>query len=599
MIYRLTRAARIRLFFPFAAMALFPANLAYSAGADLSFSPTTVDFKWQTGTALPAAQTLQIKSTGAALSFTIPALAQQWLSVSANSGTTSASIKVYVNPTSLPSGAYQGVIKVNSPSAVTPTQNFIVTLEVSDPPPTFSASVTTMPFTYAMDQVSNPAGQPVVLTSTGGAVSAAIAASGGTWLSASPSGSISIIGVPSTVTVNVNPAGLAPGGYSGTVKFTPTLSTIAPIIVKVTLQVSAGVPAVSSLWPPGALINSLNTSITVTGRNFLSTSVASIGNNALPIPTLISSTTLLVTIPASQMTAVASLPITITTPTAASVSATTAASTFQVYAPGPQVMAVTDGASYAPNNISPGEIITIYGLGLGPTNLFSLTGADPISTSLPLAGSATTTVTIDGVPAPLLYTSASAVSCIVPFSVAAKSGSKVDLAVTYNSISVTAPTKVNVVDANPGLFTSDSSGSGQGAILNVSPAGDYSINSANNPAVKGTTLAVLYLTGFGTTNCVDIPASPSYPGSLCNTNATEANLIAGAVSPKLPVTVLIDGQPAPGIVAQAPLGSVPGLMQINVPVPANVKSGALPVVVTLGSGSTLYSSQAKVTLVVK
>ena len=154
--------------------------------------------------------------------------------------------------------------------------------------------------------------------------------------------------------------------------------------------------------------------------------------------------------------------------------------------------------------------------------------------------------------------------------------------------------------ANPGLFTMDASGTGQGAILNYDPTtANYSINSTKNPAISGTTIAVLYLTGSGLTNCVDIPASGSFPGSQCNAGATVLNLISGNVSPKLAVAVTIGGLPAPGAVAQAPLGSVPGLMQVNVPVPSGVGSGNVPVTVTLGTGGAQVTTQAKVTMAVK
>jgi uncharacterized protein (TIGR03437 family) len=340
--------------------------------------------------------------------------------------------------------------------------------------------------------------------------------------------------------------------------------------------------------------------VTVSGSNFFSNSTAAIGSVKLAAPNFISSTAMLVTIPAAQMTAAGPLPITISTLTAAASSATTAGSTFTVYVPGPQVMAVTDAASYVAGNVAPGEIITIYGLGLGPSSLFPLTVQDPLSTSLPPSGAAQTSVSIDGTPAPLLYTSVDEISCIVPFSVAAKSGKPVNLAVTYNSIPVVSPKSVNVVDANPGLFTMDASGTGQGAILNYDPTAlNYSINSTANPAIKGTTIAVLYLTGYGLTNCVDIPASGPTPASPCNTNATVVNLISGNVSPKLAVAVTIGGLPAPGAVAQAPLGSVPGLMQVNVPVPSGVSSGNALVVVTLGTGNTAVTTQGKVTLAVK
>ncbi|MGD0873115.1 MAG: IPT/TIG domain-containing protein [Bryobacteraceae bacterium] len=574
-------------------------NLAYATTPDVAFSPATIDFKYTIGNPLPAAQTLQIKSTGTALNFTISPIASPWISLSAYAGTTPASIKVYVNPTSLPSGGQQATITVNAPQANTTAQTYIVTLEVSDPPPSLLLSPTTMAFTYYTDKAVPPA-QPLVLTSTGAAISAAIAVSGGTWLSAQYSGSISIVGIPSTINVNVNPAGLVPGSYSGTVKITPSDTAIAAITVAVTLSVNAGTPVVTGLWPPGALINSPNMVVTVSGSNFFSNSTAAIGSVKLAAPNFISSTAMLVTIPAAQMTAAGPLPITISTLTAAASSATTAGSTFTVYVPGPQVMAVTDAASYVAGNVAPGEIITIYGLGLGPSSLFPLTVQDPLSTSLPPSGAAQTSVSIDGTPAPLLYTSVDEISCIVPFSVAAKSGKPVNLAVTYNSIPVVSPKSVNVVDANPGLFTMDASGTGQGAILNYDPTAlNYSINSTANPAIKGTTIAVLYLTGYGLTNCVDIPASGPTPASPCNTNATVVNLISGNVSPKLAVAVTIGGLPAPGAVAQAPLGSVPGLMQVNVPVPSGVSSGNALVVVTLGTGNTAVTTQGKVTLAVK
>ena len=595
-----TRAMRIRQLALPAILLLQGAHLAYATTPDLSFSPATIDFKYTIGNALPAAQTLQIKSTGTALAFTIPQIASPWISLSAYSGTTPASIKVYVNPTSLPSGAQQASITVNAPQANTATQTYTVTLEVSDPPPALVPNTTTLAFAYATDQPAFPPAQPLVLTSTGAAIEATIAVSGGTWLSAQYSGTISIVGIPSTIDVNVNPAGLVPGSYSANIKVTPSNTAIAAVTVAVTLSVNAGKPVVTGLWPPGALVNSPNMVVTVSGSSFFSTSSAAIGSVKLAAPNVLSSTAMLVTIPAAQMTAVANLPITITTPTAAGPSLTTAASTFKVYSPGPQVMAVTDAASYAPGNIAPGEIITIYGLGLGPSILVPLTVQDPLATSLPAGGTAQTSVTIDGVAAPLLYTSVDEISCIVPFTVAAKNGKQVNLAVTYNSIPVVNPTSVNVVNANPGLFTMDASGTGQGAILNFDPTAlNYSVNSATNPAIKGTTIAVLYLTGYGLTNCVDIPASGSTPASPCNAGATVLNLISGNISPQLAVAVTIGGLPAPGAVAQAPLGSVPGLMQVNVPVPSGVSSGNALVAVTLGTGAAAATTQGNVTMAIK
>jgi uncharacterized protein (TIGR03437 family) len=366
----------------------------------------------------------------------------------------------------------------------------------------------------------------------------------------------------------------------------------------VTLTVAAGVPAITNLWPPGGPIGSLGMVVTVTGQNFMSNSTASIGAVKLAAPNVLTTTTMLLTIPAAEFLVAGALPITITTPTAASPSATTAASTFKVYLSGPQVLAVTDAASYAMGTVSPGEMIAIYGLGLGPAVGVGVAISDPIATSLPTSGIAATSVTIDGAPAPLLYAGENQINCIVPFGVT--TGGQVNLSVTYNSIASASPTKVNVVASNPGLFTMNYSGSGQGAILNFNPAtGDYTLNGPANLAIKGTTWAVLYLTGFGLTNCVNIAASGATPAGNCNASATAANLIAGDISPILPVSVAIGGIAATGATVQAPIGSVAGLMQVNVLVPAGVASGNVPVVVSLGTAGSQVSSQANVTMDIK
>jgi uncharacterized protein (TIGR03437 family) len=50
----------------------------------------------------------------------------------------------------------------------------------------------------------------------------------------------------------------------------------------------------------------------------------------------------------------------------------------------------------------------------------------------------------------------------------------------------------------------------------------------------------------------------------------------------LPITVLINGQPAQYIYAGEAPGFVAGLMQLNVQIPSNAPSGALSIVVSIG-----------------
>ncbi|MBZ5724384.1 MAG: IPT/TIG domain-containing protein [Acidobacteriia bacterium] len=560
--------------------------------------PATLDFKYQAipGAAPPANQSLQIKSTGAALAFTISPIAQPWLSVSANSGTTPATIKVYVNPTNMASGSYSGAIVVKAPTATTSQSvTFNVTLEISDAPATVIASTAALSFAFVADALVNPAPQPIVLTASGGAVSIATTITGGVWLKAAPSSGIALTGTPLTVMVSVNPATLGPGTYNASIKFTPSTTATRPITVAVTLIITPGVPTITALWPHEGLINSPATYVTITGTNFYGTaaitSSAYIGTLKLT-SIVISPTSMLVTMPAAQMTAKGILPIMVKTPTATGDSGTL---DFTVISD-PEILAVTDAASYALGSVSPGEIITIYGLGLGPANLLTLSGTDPIATSLP-SGVTGTSVTIDGVDAPLVYTSADQVSCIVPFTTPSTSGSQVDVVVTYNS-AASAAFPVKKVDANPGIFTMNATGSGQGAFLNFNAAtGDYIVNGASTQATKGSTV-VLYLTGYGATSCVPILDASDAIVSDCTTGATEANLISGKVTPVLAVSVTIDGAGAVAT-AQAPIGSIPGLMQINAVVPDTAKPGSVPVVVTVGTGAGAATTTQNVTLAVK
>lgn len=77
---------------------------------------------------------------------------------------------------------------------------------------------------------------------------------------------------------------------------------------------------------------------------------------------------------------------------------------------------VVNGASYVGGAVSPGEIVTIFGSAIGPAQIVAARGDRKLETVL-----AETRVFFDGIPAPLLYTSAEQVSAVVPNAVADKS----------------------------------------------------------------------------------------------------------------------------------------------------------------------------------
>jgi uncharacterized protein (TIGR03437 family) len=231
----------------------------------------------------------------------------------------------------------------------------------------------------------------------------------------------------------------------------------------------------------------------------------------------------------------------------------------------PAVTGVVNAASYASGPMAPGEILALFGQNLGPqtlvTGLFDSNG----QMLTELDG---TQVLIDGLPAPLLYTSSGAVAAIVPYEIAGED--QVSLQVSWNG-QLSPALSLPAAAAAPGIFSADASGSGPGAILNS----DYSLNSPSNPATAGS-IAILYATGGGQTN------PPATDGAI----TTAAAPLAAS-----DIEVSVGGQPATVLYAGNAGGEVAGVTQINLQLPSGV-TGTVPVVVTVAG----QSSQQTVTV---
>jgi uncharacterized protein (TIGR03437 family) len=252
---------------------------------------------------------------------------------------------------------------------------------------------------------------------------------------------------------------------------------------------------------------------------------------------------------------------------AASVSVTVVLSIPQT---GPVIGSVVNAASYLPGPIAPGEIVAVFGSNLGPRDItlarFNLLGL--LDTDV-----AGTRVLFDGAAAPLIYTTAGQVSAIVPYGVAGRVSTRIE--VEYQGVR-SAVVDQRVADSAPGIFTLSTLGSGQAAAVNQ----DGSINSAQSGAEPGSIVAV-YMTGEG----------QSEPAGI------DGKLMDGPLAkPLLPVSARIGGKDAEVHYAgSAPL-SAAGLMQVNLKVPNGLPvASAVPVVITVGRVST----QAGVTLYTK
>jgi uncharacterized protein (TIGR03437 family) len=230
---------------------------------------------------------------------------------------------------------------------------------------------------------------------------------------------------------------------------------------------------------------------------------------------------------------------------------------------------VTNAASSIQGPVAPGEIVTVYGAGMGPATLTTFTPSNGfIGTQI-----ANASVYFNAVPAPLIYVSATVSAAIVPYSVAGLS--QVDVVLT-NQGNVSSTTVVPVASTAPGIFTANTTGTGQASAVNQ----DGSLNSAANPAKVGSFVS-LYLTGEGQTTPAGVNGklalAPPYP------------------MPILPVTATVGGLSAVVNYAGAAPTSVAGLMQVNVQIPASVTPGsAVPVQVLVGG----VAAQSGVTIAV-
>ena len=237
--------------------------------------------------------------------------------------------------------------------------------------------------------------------------------------------------------------------------------------------------------------------------------------------------------------------------------------------PQPVVSAVTSAASYDATGVSPGQIVNVWGQSLGPA---TGTLAQPANGVWGTSFSGVQ-VFFNGNPSPIYYVSNTQLNAIVPYEVAGQT--TVNVVVVYQG-NASAPFQVAVAAAKPAIFTDDTSGHGQGAILNH----DYTLNSPANPEARGQ-YVFIYGTGEGLTT------PPGVDGRISGTPLPNVSLNC---------SVAIGGQTASwNYCGEAP-GATAGLVQVNALIPQSVTpGGAVPVTIAIGG----VASQANVTVAVK
>jgi uncharacterized protein (TIGR03437 family) len=215
----------------------------------------------------------------------------------------------------------------------------------------------------------------------------------------------------------------------------------------------------------------------------------------------------------------------------------------------PVIEGVRNAASFSAGPVAPGVLVSIFGAGF----------TEQIQ------------VSVNGTPAPILSILPTQINAVIPYSVEAANSAKVVIVGSAGSATFDVP----VAGTAPAIFTVNSSGSGQGAILNQ----DMAANSAENPARTGSVVAV-YATGFGQTD------PPSSDGSINESSNAR---------PVLPVTAEIEGREVTVLHAGPAPGLISGVFQINVQVPEGLTSGARSISLSIGGTKT----QAGVTVYIR
>lgn len=217
---------------------------------------------------------------------------------------------------------------------------------------------------------------------------------------------------------------------------------------------------------------------------------------------------------------------------------------------------LTNAAMMQTSDVSPGEIISIYGSRLAPAA--PVTGV--VSSGVLQTEAGGVQVLFNGIPSPVLYAgsgmdsaglTAGQINAVVPYEIAGMA--TVTMTVEYQGLS-SNPVTLDVVPAVPAVFLAPLAG-----VLPVLAASDQNGTESRpgNPAQAGSIVS-LYGTGAG----------------LMNPAATDGHITGAALaSPQLPVSASIGSQILAVTYAGDAPGFVSGALQVNVQLPGDLLTG--------------------------
>lgn len=556
---------------------------------------------------------------------------QSWLSVTASGSSASATpgqVAFSVNPAGVAAGQHYATVTVTSTTAANSPQNVTVLLNVVEAGQLGSAPQTSTSGTIvvAAGGSATAATQSLTLFSPAGAnltySSSVFTSDGGSWLSVTPpTGSLGTAGT-GTLTIQGSATALSAGVHYGTVQVAFSEGTVQTIQVALVATPAVGASASASLSShadtsaPGCTPKTLVATFQNPGANaqlqvsvaqtlqvqilddcgapLLSTQDTSPEvyiNGANPQPLSSDNSNGIWKGQWTPSSAQASVQLRvfaargqtfggISTPSNSVVTVSVLPANTDS---APQPTAAINGASFDTSNpglVVPGGYASIYGSRMADN---SMQAAAPLPASL--AGAQ---LLLAGQPLPLLFVNPGQVNGLIPQSVPI--GTQIQLTVQRDT-AVSVPVSAYVTDLQPGIFTTNQSGQGQGSILIAGTALVAGPSGTGQQPVSGGQYISIYATGLG---AVMGPAGSTPPGDgqpapaagpLFSTQATATVTIGGVNAP-----VVFSGL-APGFVA---------LYQINAQVPSSVPAGSgVPVVLTMTDSNGNSLSSQTVTIAVQ
>jgi uncharacterized protein (TIGR03437 family) len=486
---------------------------------------------------------------------------------------------------SLTPKAYYGTIRITSHGAANTPQDFQVILNVTaatgkqrpDPAPAG------LVFVSSADGATPPPQTVQIFASSVPPVTyqaSAATTSGDSWLSVSPTIGTASVSSPGKATVTVDPTGLAPGVYHGSVSYSSSATGVRSVNVTYVVPPS---PASSQARRATRFRAAADAGCVPT--QLVPTQTGLVSNFAAPASWPTPLEIRLVTdcgdpVPNGQIVATFSnadppLSIPLADPTTAVYSGTwtprhttpqvtiTASATAPGFAPAAAqiggAVVPNDAPVLTPNGIlhifapqlgaplAPGTTVQIYGSSLASQTIVNST--IPLPTTL-----GGTSIIIGGLLAPLSFVSPGQVNAQVPFELAP--GKPYQAIVSANG-GISTPNDFQVSVVSPGVSALPS------GLANAQHNDGRSITE-DSPAAPGEFI-VIYLAGMGST---DFPVA------------------SGAAAPSDPLartqnlpSITLGSQPVPFVFAGLTPG-LAGLYQINLQVPADANDGDLSLVVT-------------------